>query len=299
MPEDTSSNNLVIALAVLIGSIFLSFIILRIVCHQAWTRRRMNRHLNELENRDSRAALSDERANYLEVIRRLEVDAMLEFFDESSVKTESWCAICLDRLDGNGSAREMDDTAVPNGVAVAPCLHVLHVACWKAWLIKDPAKACPICRVPIKVPDPDLQNRLDNPNCDAFNFPPPTAHSHQPQPPHLAIDLTQTPSPEVEAVSPTGPISDDHNLQSDVNPETHTPNLSSQNQIMQETPLQTNQNSNSTVPDASIIVVADGFTPPSAETHGTQATHDNRIVVTPNVRERTSSQNTNNYVTVD
>lgn len=84
-----------------------------------------------------------------------EADAVLANFDAASVMTESCCAVCLERLD-------------TGGVSKAPCLHILHTECWRGWLIKDIARACPICRSPVlgegnvdDLPNAEIERTVD------------------------------------------------------------------------------------------------------------------------------------------
>lgn len=52
------------------------------------------------------------------------------------------CPICLESL---------SDRPVTAG----GCLHIMHRDCLQAWLVKDEALTCPICRLPLVVPEED------------------------------------------------------------------------------------------------------------------------------------------------
>lgn len=140
----------IIGILVSVGTVSMAFLII----HLIWTRRYRQRLMRQeraytaqtVRQRElARQRVAEERAQRLEHSRIREVEAALENFDISSVKTESCCAVCLERLDEKSEQLEFETSAV----AIAPCLHVLHLECWRAWLIKDNSKACPICRVPV------------------------------------------------------------------------------------------------------------------------------------------------------
>lgn len=152
MSDQNSDNNgqLIIATIASVGAVGITFLIL----HLIWSRRHRHRLMRQerafttqaVRQRElARQRVAEERAQRLEHSRIREVEAALENFDISSVKTESCCAVCLERLDESSEPLGFDTSAV----AIAPCLHVLHLVCWRAWLIKDNSKACPICRLPV------------------------------------------------------------------------------------------------------------------------------------------------------
>lgn len=53
--------------------------------------------------------------------------------DENCQVRDDLCPVCLDAI-GEEPA------------SVAPCYHVLHIRCWRAWLGKDATLSCPVCR---------------------------------------------------------------------------------------------------------------------------------------------------------
>lgn len=96
-------------------------------------------------------------------------------------QAENPCGICLDPFD------DLDLTA-------GQCLHTFHTACVGAWLAKDAAHSCPVCRAPFLHPnDPALIDPAPSPPRMAFlppqQLPPPlvpVAHFAQSgsSPPH-------------------------------------------------------------------------------------------------------------------
>lgn len=148
--DDGNSGRWIVGTLVSVGAVGMTFLVIHVI----WSRRYRQRLMRQeraysaqtaRQRELARQRVAEERAQRIEFSRVREVEAALENFDISSVKTESCCAVCLERLDEKSEQLEFDTSAV----AIAPCLHVLHLECWRAWLIKDNSKACPICRVPV------------------------------------------------------------------------------------------------------------------------------------------------------
>lgn len=64
--------------------------------------------------------------------------------DENYQVRDDLCPVCLEAI-GKEPA------------SAAPCYHVLHIRCWRAWLGKDATLSCPVCRRNILQPNTQPQ----------------------------------------------------------------------------------------------------------------------------------------------
>lgn len=119
-----------------LGTVTIAIIFVFLLCcflRVIYPIRQTSRHLSRAPTSVTNPSADYEIPPVADPLRVLLLRSQLKHGDILPKPETTSCAVCLDPIGKQQSA-------------AAPCNHVLHVQCWKAWLEKDDTHSCPICR---------------------------------------------------------------------------------------------------------------------------------------------------------